>query len=219
MKTAAGDRRSGRSQSLALLAGCLVVASATALAQNGVRVVEVQQTGTPPTGLHGVVVEHDPGLATHSIYRPSDLKMDKHPVLVWGEGGCADNGLMFPEYLSEIASHGVVVIADGPPGALGAGAGGPNGPAARGAAPGGPRGGGQAPDGARAGGPRAGGGRAGGAGGGMVNGTDLVAAINWLEAQSKDRNSRFYDKVNVGRVAAMGMSCGGLMSYGASNDP
>ena len=41
--------------------------------------------------------------------------MDEHPVLVWGEGGCAKNGLMFPEYLSEIASHGFVVIADGPP--------------------------------------------------------------------------------------------------------
>ena len=41
--------------------------------------------------------------------------MDKHPVLVWGEGGCAKNGLMFPEYLTEIASHGFVIIADGPP--------------------------------------------------------------------------------------------------------
>ena len=221
-----------------------MAASAAVLAQTSVRVVEVKQTGQPPTGPYSVVVEHDPGLATHTIYRPVDLKMDKHPVLVWGEGGCAKNGLMFPEYLSEIASHGVVVIADGPPGALGAGAGGPNGPAARGggaapggaapggAAPGGARAGGQAPDGARAGGQAAdgapaggrrgggaGAGRAGGAGGGMVNGTDLVAAINWLEAQSKDRNSRFYNKVNVARVAAMGMSCGGLMSYGASSDP
>jgi hypothetical protein len=53
----------------------------------------------------------------------------------------------------------------------------------------------------------------------MVNGTALVAAMDWLEAQSKDRSSRFYQKVNVERVAAMGMSCGGLMSYGASNDP
>jgi hypothetical protein len=53
----------------------------------------------------------------------------------------------------------------------------------------------------------------------MVNGTALVAAMDWLEAQDKDRNSRFYRKVNVERIAAMGMSCGGLMSYGASNDP
>jgi dienelactone hydrolase len=53
----------------------------------------------------------------------------------------------------------------------------------------------------------------------MVNGTALVAAIDWLEAESKNRNSRFYRKVDVERVAAMGMSCGGLMAYGASNDP
>jgi len=126
-------------------------------------------------------------------------------VLVWGEGGCAKNGLMFPEYLSEFASHGFVVIADGPPVARPPG--GPNG-AAPGAGPppgaGGPPPGGAGPPANRA---------------SMVNGTALVAAIDWLEAESADRNSRFFNKVDVGRVAAMGMSCGGLMSYGASNDP
>ena len=34
---------------------------------------------------------------------------------MWGEGGCAKNGLTFPEYLSEIASYGFVIVADGPP--------------------------------------------------------------------------------------------------------
>jgi dienelactone hydrolase len=52
----------------------------------------------------------------------------------------------------------------------------------------------------------------------MVNGTDLVAAIDWLEQQNQDRSSRFFRKVDTDNVAAMGMSCGGLMSYGASND-
>ena len=33
------------------------------------------------------------------------------------------------------------------------------------------------------------------------------------------RGSRFYHKVDVEHVAAMGMSCGGLMAYGASDDP
>ena len=163
--------------------------------------IDVPQTGNAPTGPYRVVIEHDPKLATHTIYRPSELSMDKHPVLVWGEGGCAKNGLMFPEYLSEIASHGFVVIADGPPVARPAG--GPNGPAA-GPGAGGPPPGGAGPPANRA---------------SMVNGTALVAALDWLEAESADRNSRFFTKVNVRRVAAMGMSCGGLMSYGASNDP
>ena len=182
-------------------------------------VVALAQTGQPPTGPFDVVVEHDPGLATHTIYRPTELTMERHPVLVWGEGGCANNGLMFPEFLSEIASHGFVVVAAGA-------AGGPNGAAARGAGAGpagGPRAGGAAPGGARAGGaPAAEGGapRPGpGARNGMVNGTDLIAAIDWLEGEVADRASRFYGKVDVDNVAAMGMSCGGLMSYGASNDP
>ena len=190
---------------LVLLAGYVAGVATTALAQTEaastitkLTTVDVPQTGNPPTGPFAIVVEHDPGLATHTIYRPRELSMDDHPVLVWGEGGCAKNGLMFPEYLSEIASHGFVVIADGPPiarpaGGPGAGGGGPP-----------PGGGGAGPPADRF---------------TMVDGTALVAAMDWLEAESKSRSSRFYGKVNVERIAAMGMSCGGLMSYGASNDP
>jgi dienelactone hydrolase len=194
-----------------LLAGCLGSLATTAPAQTELpatitklMTVDVQQSGSPPTGPFAIVIEHDPGLATHTIYRPRELSLDEHPVVVWGEGACAKNGLLFPEYLSEIASHGVVVIADGPPIARPAGA---------------PRAGGNGP-------PAGGGGPPPGGGGGpsadrftMVDGTALIAAIDWLEAESKNGNSRFYRKVDVERVAAMGMSCGGLMSYGASNDP
>jgi hypothetical protein len=194
---------------LSLLAGYLAPGLGQAPAASTISqltAVDVPQTGSPPTGPFAVVVEHDPGLATHTIYRPRELSMNEHPVVVWGEGGCAKNGLMFPEYLSEIASHGFVVIADGPPIARQAG-----GPGA---------GGGGGPP------PGAGGGAPAPAGGGgppadrwtMVDGTALVAAMDWLEAESKSRNSRFYGKVNVERIAAMGMSCGGLMAYGASND-
>ena len=194
-----------QSVSLLLVSGCLCGIASTALAQTEaaatitkLTTVDVQQVGTPPTGPYRVVVEHDPKLATHTIYRPSQLSMDKHAVLVWGEGGCAKNGLMFPEYLSEIASHGFVVVADGPPVARAAG--GPNGP--------GPGAGGSPPGGGRPPNPAD-----------MVNGTALVAAMDWLETESTDSDSRFYKKVDLDRVAAMGMSCGGLMSYGASNDP
>jgi dienelactone hydrolase len=191
-----------RSMRLLLVAGCLFIAT-TAPAQTPAAITElttvtVQPIGAAPTGPFAIVVEHDPGLATHTIYRPRELSMDEHPVLVWGEGGCAKNGLMFPEYLSEIASHGFVVIADGPPVARP-----PGGPGA----------------GAGAGGPPPGGGGPPADRFTMVNGTALVAAMDWLETESKDRNSRFYRKVDVERIAAMGMSCGGLMSYGAANDP
>jgi hypothetical protein len=215
---------------LAAAAIVIVVASlATVAAQNAapasdsprIRVINVAQRGGPPTGPNAVVVEHDQTLATHTIYRPANLGSSKHGVLVWGEGGCAKNGLTFPEFLAEIASHGFVIIADGPPvenagrGAPGGGAGGAGGapraggPPPAGAAPGGPAG---AAPGAAPGGP----GRGNGA---MLDGTALVQAIDWIAKEGTDKASRFYQKVETGRVAAMGMSCGGLMSYGASADP
>jgi hypothetical protein len=181
--------------------------------------------GVPPTGPHAVVIEHDQTLATHTVYRPATLGSTKHPVLVWGEGGCAKDGLQFPEFLNEIASHGVVVIADGPPVARTAPGGGPAGGARAGGAAPGPRAGGAPP---AAGAPPAGGAppapgtRAGGGGrgrGAMTDGSALIAAIDWIAKEGNDPASRFYQKVEAGRVAAMGMSCGGLMSYGASADP
>lgn len=186
--------------------------------------VTISQKGAPPSGPHAVVVEHDPGLPTHTLYRPEKLGPGEHPVVIWGEGGCAKNGLMFPEFLSELASHGFVIVADGPPGNPGAGEGGPT-PAAAGAGlrPGGPPAGGPgagAPGGAGpAGAPPRG---AGGPPAGFTmraDGTDLIKGLDWLEAESKRAGSRFEGKVDVKRVAAMGMSCGGLMSYGAGADP
>jgi hypothetical protein len=50
-------------------------------------------------------------------------------------------------------------------------------------------------------------------------GKALIEAINWIEKESKDSKSRFYNKINTEKMAAMGMSCGGIMSYGAAHDP
>jgi len=194
-------------------------AQAEAAPAAAVQVVNVTPRGGPPTGPSPIVVEHDQRLATHTIYRPATLGPSKHSVLVWGEGGCAKNGLTFPEFLSEIASYGFIVVADGPPiqpAARGqAGAGG-------GAAPAGP-GRGEGPPAANAprGGQRGAGAPAGGARGGGMNtdGTPLTAAIDWLAREAADSGSRFYQKVDTSRVAAMGMSCGGLMAYNISADP
>ena len=216
---------SGLALTAALVVGTGLVVGSVA-AQNAappadatarIRPVTANLRGNPPTGPQAVVIEHDQTLATHTIYRPATLGASRHPVMVWGEGGCAKDGLQFPEFLNEVASHGVVVIADGPPVARTA----PGGGAAPGAggAPGGgaapaPRAGGAAPP---AGGP-AGGGRGAGRGN-MTDGTALIQALDWIAKEGNDPASRFYQKVETNRVAAMGMSCGGLMSYGASADP
>jgi dienelactone hydrolase len=39
----------------------------------------------------------------------------KMPVIVWGEGGCYKTGTFYQPYLTEIASHGYLVLANGPP--------------------------------------------------------------------------------------------------------
>jgi hypothetical protein len=201
---------------LAALIAAYVTSSSAQDATEKIRPVSYTQKGNPPSGPNQVVIEHDQGLVTHTIYRPANLTAAKYPLLVWGEGGCAKNGLTFPEYLSEIASYGFVIVADGPPvqGARGPGGRGPGG------AKGGPGG---APGAAKGkGGP---GGAAKGKGGApaglgnMLDGSALIAAMNWMDKEVKDPKSRFYQKVDTGHVAAMGMSCGGLMSYGASADP
>jgi hypothetical protein len=200
---------------------CVISISAQDNAADKIRPVPYTQKGAAPTGPNQVVIEHDQSLVTHTIYRPANLT-SKAPLLVWGEGGCAKNGLTFPEYMSEIASYGFVVLADGPPvqnaGGPGGAKGGPGGPGgAKGAPPAGDgKGKGAPPAGAAA---AKGKGGAPGGGANMLDGSALIAGINWMEKETKDSKSRFYQKVDTTRVAAMGMSCGGLMSYGASGDP
>jgi hypothetical protein len=72
-----------------------------------------------PTGEFKPVMEADPGIPTHTVIRPDPLGKIKHPILAWGEGGCGKSGNigMFSALFMEFASHGILVVADGPPGA------------------------------------------------------------------------------------------------------
>lgn len=65
-----------------------------------------------------VVVETnaDPGINEGTIFRPMELGTGEHyPIYIWGEGGCAQQGLSNQAANGEIASHGYIVIADGTP--------------------------------------------------------------------------------------------------------
>jgi dienelactone hydrolase len=52
-------------------------------------------------------------LRTHTLYRPVSLPAEPLPLLIWGNGGCSDNGLTHDRFLRDIASHGYIVIALG----------------------------------------------------------------------------------------------------------
>lgn len=74
------------------------------------------------SGAHSVVVETHPdeGIKEGTIYRPADLGPGQSfPILVWGEGACARNGLDNAASMAELASHGYFVIADGTPNGTG----------------------------------------------------------------------------------------------------
>ncbi len=84
------------------------------------------------TGTHKVVIEtnSDAGIKCGTIYRPADLGgAEKYPILVWGEGGCSQDGLSNQASMGEIASHGYFIVADGTPGSTNACAGGQDGKA------------------------------------------------------------------------------------------
>ena len=71
---------------------------------------------TPGDGPFPAVMELDPGIPDHVVYRPADLtpfKGGKLGVFAWGNGGCADDGASQRQQLAEIASYGYLVIAPG----------------------------------------------------------------------------------------------------------
>ena len=75
---------------------------------------EVEATGTGP---YPAIVEADPTLATHTIYRPQALDIFgttlRLPIVAWGNGGCTNSSFPFRNFLLEIASHGFLVVAIG----------------------------------------------------------------------------------------------------------
>jgi dienelactone hydrolase len=71
---------------------------------------------TPGTGPYAANKEVDPTLPDHVVYRPKNLAAmggKKLGVLVWGNGGCREDGASARFHLSEIASHGYLAIAPG----------------------------------------------------------------------------------------------------------
>ncbi len=155
--------------------------------------------GQEGTGPFPAILEQDPSLATHTVYRPQDLSKvkGKLPIIAWGNGGCANNGLSHRNFLMEIASYGFLAIAIGPPQAappLGEGKQGPP-PAAKGdakqAAPAGP----------------------------ATKSSQLLDAVNWAIAENSRKGSMYQGKLDPSKIAVMGMSCGGIQSLAVATDP
>ena len=229
-------------------AALMAMVAVPAQAQNS-RIVE--EGGSGP---YKAIMMEEATLTTHTIFRPQDLskfgKKNLLPVLVWGNGGCANSPSGHINFLNEVASQGFLIVAIGPsnyqqqeaprPGQtgdvprMGQGGGMPGGMGGFGG--GMPQMGGQRPQGAPQGGqgggmprmgmgggmPQMGGGMPGGGGmgGGMSMGDPegLKQALEWAIAQNADKNSPYYQKLDLDNIAAAGMSCGGLQALHMSAD-
>lgn len=150
--------------------------------------------GTPAgTGRFPAVAEARADAKGYTLYHPARMPAVRLPLVLWGNGGCKDNGLSASHFLREVASHGYFVIANGSPrverpvqAAL-------QPVAAR--MPGAP----------------------------PITVADetsteqLLAAIGW--AQRADAKGPFKGRIDTTRVAVMGHSCGGLQTIAAAADP
>lgn len=70
------------------------------------------------TGAYSAIMYTDNSLLTHTVFRPKDLSAfdgeNKLPIIAWGNGACANSPWEHINFLSEVASHGFLVIAIGP---------------------------------------------------------------------------------------------------------
>ena len=172
----------------------------------------VEEGGSGP---YKAIMMEESTLTTHTIFRPQDIskfgKGNLLPVLVWGNGGCANSPSGHINFLNEVASQGFLIVAIGPsnyqqqeaprPGQTG------DVPRMGGMGGGMPQMGGGMPGG-------------GGMGGGMSMGDPegLKQALEWAIAQNADKNSPYYGKLDIDNIAAAGMSCGGLQALHMLDD-
>ena len=143
--------------------------------------------GPTGSGPEPAIVYGDESLPTHTIYRPENLQ-GRYPVVLWGNGSCVNSNFGYREFLSEIASHGFVVLAIGPY---------TEAPVPRAPRPADPA---EWPP-------------------FETSWRQMFEALDWAIAENSREGSELFGRIDEGRVATMGHSCGGLQSVKASTDP
>jgi dienelactone hydrolase len=146
-------------------------------------------------------------LPAHVLYYPAKLTAtDRLPLVVWGNGACINAGNRFRIFLTEIASHGYLVAANGvmanpelevgpqenpkipPPGEAP--------PAPRPRDPNAPQ---RAP--------------------GTTTPQQLTESIDWAIKANADPASPFHGRIDTSKIAVMGQSCGGVQTLNVAGDP
>ena len=68
-----------------------------------------------PPGPYKVAVTESPAFPDRTIYYPLNTGEKTIPILAWSNGMCYRYGLMYYEFLNELASHGYFIVAPGEP--------------------------------------------------------------------------------------------------------
>lgn len=158
--------------------------------------------GSPAgTGPMPAVAESDASMRENTLYRPASWPKQPLPLVLWAEGGCADNGLAYGAFLREIASHGYFIVAAGYPRSERPQA--APAPAA------------QPPPGTNATRPTPPSALEADA----TSTAQLLRAIDWARTRNADPRSPLYQRIDLQRIAVMGHSCGGLQTVIIAADP
>lgn len=146
------------------------------------QIVDTKIIDNGGSGAYKAVAVIEKTLPDFVVYRPLDLKQAKKfegslPVVVWANGGCMDSSIHHERFLTEIASHGYVIVAIGTLQMT---------VEERGHKP--------TPD------------------------KKLQEGINWITQQVGDEKSQYYQTVDVDKMVAGGMSCGGAQVMAIASD-
>ncbi len=156
------------------------------------------------SGPYKTVMEMDPGLPGHTIYRPEDLSVlagMRLPIVVWGNGGCANAGNLFATFLTEISSYGYLVVAVGPIAKMNTSSTPPA--AVLGHRPPGWNLTEPPPNLPPA----------------ATHSVQLVEAVNWAIAENQRAASKYHQHLDSKKIAVMGQSCGGIQAIEVAADP
>ncbi len=142
--------------------------------------VVVEEGGTGP---HKAIASEEKTLPGMTLFRPRDLSpfSGDHalPVLLWGNGACANTAQEHKNFLNELASQGYMVIAIGLLDQLET-------RNERSRLP--------------------------------TRSAQLLEALDWIISQQTTSGSPYAGKIATDKIAAMGMSCGGLQAIEISGD-